>query len=804
MGNLYKFYLEKLGNQNAESYIGKPGDIWFDPDLSELRLRSSDGVTPGGADILDSSGNGYTGSAGATGFTGSAGTIGYSGSRGATGYQGSRGVIGFTGSSGDLGFTGSRGVVGYQGSAGVSGSSATFDTLSDLITTDKTYADFPENTILTVDETGFKYKVLASGSSIFSSSNVSGYHLITTGGGNIKLQVLPVNGFVHADAFNCDPTGVTECSDEFNMALQYCVAFDTPGSSTGTYKMGSTVAPGGKYVWHWGDTILNFASAVFEDLSEVMHNPSGASYTASGKRVLFDVKNCTFSVNHGCIRIVGSSPGNMRLASRTAIPTNVVAVTCSTTPAGSDMTWDRLDTIGCDWGLFQGNMSGSAANILPYTRWTVRQWYCQFCRHPFESGAQGTGFDDTFFEQIRLTRNCGSAIINNTDMGGGVIFNVGLKKETDMELETLSGTSGSNTVTLSSDNADLTVGMYIVIRNALPCKDESGTGRTLTARIDAKSGTTITLNRTLGQDITNTEYWADPPTIIATHATFRFLQQYHEDMHYIPVQLLGNSTIRGVIECSGGEVSSLYDCIILVNKRGVADVQLHAESINTAQLGATVGLASVRNGSTYYGGSARVISGQKYPDLLARNDIVNVVKLDSQHVNTAGGDIECSGEWNPELDIRIVAANGEYIVIPHRIYGSEPAIAFRNLLGAGPRLQKVYDITDFTANGNFSAVSGGTSVKTPGDAGYLFASATSSKIYLFDITFDDNSGGSPNIRFTNSGTTVGTSFVINRARRFVRIVAHAPDETIDQMRLYDFTGGDYTVSQLDVYEVAID
>lgn len=166
MPSVYKFFLEKLGNQNAETYVGKPGDIWFDPDAEELRLRSSDGSTPGGSLVQDGSGegNGYTGSAGATGFTGSVGTIGYSGSRGV------------------IGFTGSRGVVGFTGSAGSSGDAITFETTLDLILSNTVHSN---NEIITTENGKFSYRVLGVG------ANTSDIDVYISNESSVLYEVLP-------------------------------------------------------------------------------------------------------------------------------------------------------------------------------------------------------------------------------------------------------------------------------------------------------------------------------------------------------------------------------------------------------------------------------------------------------------------------------------------------------------------------------------------------------------------------------------------------------------------------------------
>lgn len=66
MSTTFKLFLDKLGGTPVSQFIGKHGDIFYNPDAGELRL--SDGYTPGGQPVR---GLGYTGSRGATGYTGS-------------------------------------------------------------------------------------------------------------------------------------------------------------------------------------------------------------------------------------------------------------------------------------------------------------------------------------------------------------------------------------------------------------------------------------------------------------------------------------------------------------------------------------------------------------------------------------------------------------------------------------------------------------------------------------------------------------------------------------------------------------
>lgn len=53
----YKLFADKMGGRPASEFVGQPGEIFYDPDSTSLRI--SDGVTPGG--VVLSSGGGDTG-----------------------------------------------------------------------------------------------------------------------------------------------------------------------------------------------------------------------------------------------------------------------------------------------------------------------------------------------------------------------------------------------------------------------------------------------------------------------------------------------------------------------------------------------------------------------------------------------------------------------------------------------------------------------------------------------------------------------------------------------------------------------
>ena len=51
MASIFRTFLEKLGGSAAANYIGKKGDLFFDPDQATPVLKVSDGSTAGGVSI---------------------------------------------------------------------------------------------------------------------------------------------------------------------------------------------------------------------------------------------------------------------------------------------------------------------------------------------------------------------------------------------------------------------------------------------------------------------------------------------------------------------------------------------------------------------------------------------------------------------------------------------------------------------------------------------------------------------------------------------------------------------------------
>lgn len=269
------------------------------------------------------------------------------------------------------------------------------------------------------------------------------------------LPVTPVTPEHFANDLSADAT------DAFNAALQFSAQFDAQGRSSGDYKISGTLTPGGPYSWDWGNTQLLWIGGMNTDvLTEVLYNPNGSSSPQpSGKRVLFDTKHCSGASNAGLLQIRGSSPGGMTINNRASIPPNLVAITASE-GFSSDMIWEGLSIFGCGHGLWQGDQRGSATNILPYTRWSVRYLKIQFCLVAINGGSAGNAFDDGNWNNVRLTRNANNGTIR-TDFVCNSIFLNGLGFHKDSEALTISTVAGSTTATLSVGTPNLNAGDVI-------------------------------------------------------------------------------------------------------------------------------------------------------------------------------------------------------------------------------------------------------------------------------------------------------------------------------------------------------
>ena len=61
MASVFRTFLEKLGSSTAAQFVGRKGDLFFDPDQAIPILKVSDGSTPGGVNVTGGGGGGDVG-----------------------------------------------------------------------------------------------------------------------------------------------------------------------------------------------------------------------------------------------------------------------------------------------------------------------------------------------------------------------------------------------------------------------------------------------------------------------------------------------------------------------------------------------------------------------------------------------------------------------------------------------------------------------------------------------------------------------------------------------------------------------
>jgi hypothetical protein len=630
---------------------------------------------------------------------------------------------------------------------------------------------------------GFAYKVAAP--------DADDAHVVTEGG--VKLYVAGPR--VSVDAFGADPTGEADSTEAFNRALKFCAAKDVPGYSSGRYRITGTLGPGGRYTWDWGSTTLDFSGAPQGSLTEVLENPKGSSRPKpAGKYVLFDTKGCNAAVNTGSLSIIGSSPGDMKLASRTMIPANIVAITASE-GSSADMTWGTLMLQGCDYGLWQGDQRGSALNILPYTRWQINYLKIQFCIHPLESGSSGNGFDDTFFSEVRLTRNGASGVLRGTDIGGGIAFINGLDPNEDTEDQTVATTAGDPNVRLSTENPDIRAGTVIVIRNAM--LNKAGEHCDFVARVKQKSGNLLTLDRAPEVTHRGAEFLCNPPSIILATTQWRFQQTYLEEMHDIPMKLANRSAIYGLVKISNGSISSRYDCGIMLAESSLAKIVLHATSSNNRKVKAVVGVASVREQDRYNTNSADITVLGRYEEATVNSDPLKIIELQPDDI-PVGYSKDASNEINPNLTLVAQFLDGTRQYQRHGAAKGKPAYSIGGNgmleLGAPIALERA------TFGGTMSDPARSRPVKARGGIGYLEQQVAGGRRYRIAVTLSSFEAGAPGIHWYGSGERISAEAIITRRGGRAILFADAP-EGADHLRFFAGKSDAYTIDEFTVAEV---
>lgn len=268
---------------------------------------------------------------------------------------------------------------------------------------------------------------------------------------------------------NQDIVNQANASPAFQAAMQFCVAQKRLGKSDGNYRCEESIRPNGRYSWHWGMTQLAWDYNDWDTfdrankLNEVQSRPSGAvANVPSGKHVLFDVAGSEKGTNTGFLHIRVAFPEDMTVANRAVIPQNIVAITASD-QSSPNMNWDFIMISGSSFGFWQGNMASSdLSDILPYTGWSIKNLFMQFCRVAMVGGVSGNAYDDIRVSVGRFTR-CQDYGTIRSDINFGSLFLNGYQENTDIETSRITVTAGSNNFTLTQAISGLQEGSVLHI-----------------------------------------------------------------------------------------------------------------------------------------------------------------------------------------------------------------------------------------------------------------------------------------------------------------------------------------------------
>ncbi|MEP4196183.1 MAG: hypothetical protein ABJL99_11190 [Aliishimia sp.] len=543
-----------------------------------------------------------------------------------------------------------------------------------------------------------------------------------------------------------------------NAALQFSATFDRPGRSSGDYRLTGTIAPGGTYNWDWGNTQLLWVGSDVTTLTEVMFNPDGSTTPQpSGKYTLFDTKDCTSSVNTGLLNIRGISPGNMGMSNRAFIPDALIAITASEN-SSADMIWDGLSILGCGQGLWQGDQRGSAANILPYTRWSVRYLKIQFCLNAINGGSSGNAFDDGNWNNVRLTRNENNGTIR-TDFVCNSIFLNGLNFEKDKEPQTLFTTAGSTTATLSVGSPYISEGDIICVEDAN--RDFGDTNSIpFVSRIAARNGTTLTLESAPERTLTNAVFVINPPSLLLSNASLVAQHVYAEECHDTPIRLHN----QAVLDCqslklSDGLLGARYNTAVILT--GLAETaviaNLHDRSIDNDELKAIVGVSNLVDPGVSFGDCLVDLTVRASRGAWSKSQPVRVIDLESDHLGTWQNNTGCLGEG---YNVSLSCTDGRTQYMIGKV-GTQEAytVGQRGGFEAGSNLRNDDDMTGISRTGNCQAATGGTAVKVPGGVGNWYAPVpiSAGERLRVDVTVDSFTSGTCTVAlFDSAGGTPGT------------------------------------------------
>lgn len=410
---------------------------------------------------------------------------------------------------------------------------------------------------------------------------------------------------------------------------------------------------------HWQFDLTDTAN----DYVPVLHNPTGSTFTESGKFAAVDTAGALGLRVQGRLKLIGKFVANMKMATRAGIPQNLVAFTASSREEGSssESVIDGLFISGFGYGLYQGSMAGATdRTILPYTRMNIRELAIQFCINPMESGANGTGFDDCSIEVLKITRCSGRLLVQGTNLTVASCFHAGLVPANDAESQTLAVTAQANTATLSAANSDIKVGTRLAILGVN--RSKTGNEIPLVTRVIQIGGDNVTLTLEDAPDATlgSATFLIDPPSMEISTSALTAQHWYVEECMDTPVRLRNQAVFRAAnFRPSGGLIACRRNTpIIATSTNAAVQIGVDPGGLNS-EIKALVGLSMAEIGGVEPTLACRILTYGSRAEATTYAEPFVGVKIPGDMAG-GSGTVDLSATGVADLNVVVHFGDGDY------------------------------------------------------------------------------------------------------------------------------------------------
>lgn len=558
-----------------------------------------------------------------------------------------------------------------------------------------------------------------------------------------------------------------DSTDAINAMFAHCVPRNIAMSVSGPHNISGTIAPGGPYNCNWVNAQLIWVGDDVTVLTEVLENPSGDTYTGTGKHVLFDTSGCTGASNTGSLQIWGSAVGNMKQASVAAIPDNLVGMTAATATS-TKMTWEQLYIRGCHYGWFHGDMSGSAATIQPYTRWSVTYLEIFLCKVGIEAGLAANTHDECVITNLHLTRNDDNGIIR-TDFNGDSALLKGKRFPQDEETYTATTVVGDKTIEFDSAHGR-SVGDIIAIEGASENLDGSKAIALVTRVASITDTDTLEVETAPLRAGSGLAIIVNPPSFRLENGKLLFDHVYFEEIHDRPVQIGNNAGVTlDSDKLSNGDFASRggLGVVFLGITNMFCDITIHQVSgINNENFRYFVGIPAILSGSNAPAIRAEVSLKGYIPSQFVKSKPFGVYAPETDMLGSYTG---VAGIPANQVTMLIAEYGNQTVYHQAGTLGDAQEAKYENGLDfptPSSNLRGAEDLTGVTVSGaDVSGPTGGVVTKTAGAEGYFWedisvsagdrlcidVSATVTARGFTILLFNGTAGGTPAGNVTAEG-----------------------------------------------------